>query len=107
MALSFFNANYLVSVISGLTAGFLMNKANPQSNPYVKFFLLPLLVAYVVLKTFNALFPSFGVMARDVSNYVEDRSLSHINSMGFFEVYPVLFAVLIIFVILLYGGHIN
>lgn len=103
----FFSANYLVSVVSGLAGAYLLHKANPEANKAVTFFLLPLLIAFVMIKVMNAIFPNINEKVNDVRNYLEDKTVGQVNDMGYFEIYPILFVTFLIFVILLYTGRLG
>ena len=102
-----FNATYVLSVSSGLLAGYLVNSAEPRTNSVVKFFIVPLVVAYFTLIMLNTLAPWLSAYTRNLSKFVEDNALGQINNMGYIEVFPPLFAILIIFLILLYNGSLG
>ena len=102
-----FSLEYFVSVFSGLMAGYLIHKANPNTNSVIKFFVVHLIIAYFMLVLLNSLVPWMNNFGTDVKNYVEDKTLNQINNMGYMEIFPPLFAVLIIFLVLLYNGNFN
>ena len=96
--------SYLLATICGLVAAYQMNKANPDMNAIVKFFVLPILVIYVVLKFFQFVFPHINKFGSDAVAYVEDKTLGEINEMGYMQIFPMFFAIIIIFFVLLYSG---
>jgi len=95
---------YLVATTAGLTAVYFINRVSPDLNPIVKFFVLPILVIYVALKFLQFVFPHINRFGRESKNYLEMKSLGEINNMGYIQIFPVFFAVLVIFIILLYAG---
>ena len=95
---------YLVSTFCGLLAAYFMNNASPDMNPLVKFFVLPILVIYVVLKILQIIFPHINQFGSDSMRYMKNTTLGEINNMGYIQIFPMFFAVLIIFIILLYSG---
>ncbi len=95
---------YLVATIGGLAAAYMMNKASPEMNPFVKFFVLPILVIYIVLKILQLIFPSINQFGASSMKYLHNKTLGEINGMGYIQIFPMFFAVLIVFIILLYSG---
>jgi len=100
-----FNLEYFISVAAGLTAGFLVHRAEPRTNSVIKFFIVPLTVAYFMLVLINSVMPSLNQYGNDVRMFVENKTLGQINNLGYIEMFPPLFAVLIIFLVLLYNGN--
>jgi hypothetical protein len=99
-----FSLEYLVSVVAGLTAGYTIHRANPRANSVIKFFIAPLTVAYFMLTMLNTLVPWLNAYGERVRIYVENKTLSQINGLGYMEIFPPLFAILIVFMVLLYNG---
>ena len=97
---------YVLATILGLFAAYFMNKASPNLNPVIKFFILPLLVIYIFLKIFQFLFPNLNRFGKNVKRYVQDRGSQEIYTSGYVEIFPPLFAVFILIIIFLYSGFI-
>ena len=100
-----FNLEYFVSVTFGLTAGFLVHRAEPRTNSVIKFFVVPLTVAYFMLILMNSTMPWINQSGHKVRMFIENKTLGQINNLGYIEVFPPLFAILIIFLVLLYNGN--
>lgn len=102
-----FNLTYLISMSAGLMAGYLVNSANPYASKVVAFFIVPLIVAYFVLIMINSLAPWINQYGYNLRSYVEDKSLGAVAGMGYIEIFPPLFAIFIVFIILLYAGNLG
>lgn len=100
-----FSGEYIFSVVCGLTSVYLIERSAPRTHPLIKFFLIPLSVTYLILLVVNTIAPNFNKSTRKFKNYITDRTENNINSMGYIQIFPPLFAILIIFVILLYNRN--
>ena len=96
-----FTLNYVISLIVVLTVCIYLMKSVPTLNP-VLVIVIGVLVAYLVVTGVNFVFPTFTTTSDNVSQYVEYSIYSNFNDLGYLNVWPPLFAVLIIFIILLY-----
>ena len=106
MSLTTFNFEYFVSIGLALSGAFAVEKFAPHINPIIKFFVVPLFIAYITLKFINTLMPKVVLLADKVGAYVEDETLGEINSLGYMQIFPPIFAVFLIFVILIYNRSI-
>ena len=86
--------SYILAIILGLLAAYFLNNAAPTLNPFVKFFIVPFLV----------IFPGINRFGKQVSNYVAENTAQDIHAMSYVEIFPPIFAVFIIIVVLLYSG---
>lgn len=102
-----FSLEYIVSVIVALGAAYTINANRPTFSPALTFFVVPLLVAYVSLKILNFVFPHMNSAGNNTSNYLQYGAMNTISNMGFMEVFPPLFAVLILVIILLYNRNLG
>ena len=102
-----FSGEYVFSVFCGLASAYLIEINAPKTNAIIKFFIIPIFITYLILLVINTIAPSFNESSRKFNAYVKDRSLTNINSLGYIQIFPPLFAVLIIFVILLYNRSFN
>jgi len=96
--------SYILAIIIGLLSAFLINKAAPNLNGFVKFFLVPFLVIYIMLVLFRLIFPGLNKFGKNFKNYVTDNTANDIHAMSYVEIFPPIFAVFIIIVVLLYTG---
>ncbi len=101
-----FNTGYLVSISAALIASYLVNLdiagGSPMTNIIVKFFLVPITVAYVTLLIINMLFPYINQGGRVASSYVTDTVLDRINNTNYMQIFPPIFLVFIMFMVLLF-----
>ena len=100
-----FSGEYVFSVVCGLTSVYLIQRSAPRTHPLIKFFLIPLSITYLILLIVNTIAPNFNESTRKLKNYITDRTENNINSMGYIQIFPPLFAILIIFIILLYNRN--
>jgi mannose/fructose/N-acetylgalactosamine-specific phosphotransferase system component IIC len=103
MAQTRFNLEYVISLAAALGSAYMIQQAAPSASPTIKFFIVPLLVAYLVLTIANVLFPHINATGNRVKAYVENKTLGEINNMGYLQIFPPLFAILIVFIVLLYS----
>ncbi len=101
-----FTLNYVISLIIVLVVCIYLMKSVPTLHP-VLVIVVGLLVAYLVLTGVNFAFPTFTNTSENISQYVEYSLYSSFNDLGYLNVWPPLFAVMIIFIILLYNGTIR
>ena len=101
-----FTLNYIISLVVVLIVCIYLMKSVPTLHP-ILIIVIGLLVAYLVVTGVNFIFPTFTQTSENVSQYVEYSLYSSFNDLGYLNVWPPLFAVLIIFIILLYNGQIR
>lgn len=99
-----FSLTYIVATLTGLLSAYLMHRASPDLNPIIKFFVLPFLVIYVMFMILKFIFPNLGRFGRELKGYVEYKTAQDINDSGYVEIFPPLFAVFLVIVIVLYSG---
>jgi len=100
-----FNSEYIFSVICGLGSAYLIEKKAPGTHPIIKFFFVPILVTWLILMLINTTMPGLTRETRKFNNYVSSKTLDGIDKMQYLQVFPPLFAVLVIFIILLYNRN--
>jgi len=98
------SASYTIAIIIGLLVAYFMNRAVPNLNPFVKFFLIPFLVIYVLLLLFRILFPGLNKAGRKFRDYVSDNASNDIYAMSYVEIFPPILVVFILIIIFLYSG---
>jgi len=101
-----FSLEYFLSIGLAMGSAFAINHMAVETNPIIKFFVVPLLVAYVSLLIFNNLFPKINEIGDRVGAFVENKTLGEINSLGYMQIFPPVFAVFLVFVILIYNRSI-
>jgi hypothetical protein len=101
-----FTLNYVTSLIIVLVVCIYLMKSVPTLHPIIVI-VIGILVAYLVITGINFLFPTFINTSENISQYVEYSLYSSFNDLGYLNVWPPIFAVMIIFIILLYNGQIK
>ena len=66
-----FNLEYFLSIFLALAAGYSVHRMAPSANSIVKFFVIPLIVAYASLTLFNMVLPKLNKYGDLVGDYVE------------------------------------
>ena len=94
-----FGLEYIVSVCSALLTAYIMQQGSPNAPVVVKFLLLPLLSAYLSLRSMNFLFPQLNAIGNMGQNYFDNRVLGMINAANYIEIFP---PMLLIFVLTLF-----
>lgn len=102
-----FSLEYILSVCVGLGAAYMINANQPTFSPVLSFFVVPLLCCYIALRIFNYIFPKMNTVGSNTSSYVSHSLYSGLANMGYMEIFPPLFAVLILVVILLYNRNLG
>lgn len=101
-----FTLSYAISLIIVLSISIYLMKNVPTLHP-VLVIVIGLLVAYLFMTIINYTMPSFASTTSNVSQYMEYSIYSNLNDLGYFNIWPPVFVVLLIFIILLYNGQIK
>ena len=101
-----FTLNYAISVVIIISICVYLIRAVPTLNPAVVV-MIGVFVSYLVIQAINYTMPSFSTTTDNVSQYVQYAMYSNFNDLGYFNVWPPLFVVLIIFIVLLYNGQLR
>jgi len=101
-----FSFEYMVSIIIIIVVCNLLVKSSPQMNSIIVI-LVGLSVGFVSLYVMNNLFPYINQFASNIYQYYVYKFTSNYTSMGYMHIWPPILAVLIIFIILLYGRQIG
>jgi hypothetical protein len=96
--------SYAVSIILGLLAAYIVNFLVPNLNPFIKFFIIPLVVIYIMLMLFRIIFPGINRWGKKMVEYTNNNASSNIYAMSYVEIFPPIFIVFILIIILLYSG---
>lgn len=102
-----FGGTYIASVFMGLCSAYLIHSYAPKTNSVIKFFVIPMLITYLMILFLNSVIPGLNESAKQFGLYITDRSLTNISSMGYIQIFPPLFAVLVIFIVLLYNRQLD
>lgn len=96
--------SYTISIIIGLLVAYIVNYFVPTLNPFIKFFIIPLVVIYVMLMLFRLIFPEINRWGKKMAEYTNNNSASNIYAMSYVEIFPPIFIVFILIIVLLYSG---
>jgi hypothetical protein len=97
-----FSFQYIISLCLATFSSYWIYSIRPQAHPAVTFLMVPLFAAYMSLLVMNSVLPSSGGGAGFGSNlqlFVEDQVYSQINNWEYMQILPPLFAILIIFIV--------
>ena len=101
-----FSFEFAVTTIITLIVVTMMIRSNPDMSSIVVV-VSGLVVAYISLMVVNFLFPQINKVASNVYQYIVYTIMTNFNNLGYLHVWPPIFAVLIIFVVLLYNRKRN
>ena len=104
MAQTTFSLEYIISIIIVMVVVGMIQKRAPKTSIAIKI-IVGLLVAYLSLFILNFALPKLNNVGQSVANYSKNSMYGTINNTGFIQMYPPLFAVLIIFLVMLYSGQ--
>ena len=79
-------------------------KSLPSLHP-VLVIVVGLVIAYLFIILINYIMPSFTTTTSNVSQYMEYSLYSNLNDLGYLNIWPPIFVVLLLFIILLYNGQ--
>lgn len=102
-----FYLNFILVLLAALSTAYALHTSLPNMNGVLKFFILPLAVGYTVLILLNTLLPSVNNVGQSGYNFMEDVVIGSLAGMEYYQIFPPLFAVLIIFMLLSYGAPKN
>ena len=102
-----FSLEYIISVGVALGATYAINANVPAFSPIITFFVIPLLVAFVTLKILNFVFPKINTLGYNTSSYLQYGVMNSLSNMGYMKVFPPLFVMFIIIIILLYNRNLG
>ncbi len=101
-----FTLTYAISLIVVIFVCVILLKSIPSLHP-VLVILVGLITAYLFVIMIRYVMPTFETTASNMSQYVEYSIYSNLNDLGYFNIWPPVFVVLLIFIILLYNGQIR
>ena len=99
-----FSSAYVISVIMALGASYFVNLdiagGSSTTSVLIKFFVVPIVVAFTSLMFLNMLFPAANRGGRVMNEYVNDTIADRINNMNYMQVFPPIFIVFIMFMVM-------
>ena len=106
MATTTFSLEYILSLIIAMVAFYFTGKARKNINVWIKI-LVGLFAGYISLLILNKILPLLNIYGLEAGHYIVSRVDGGINHMNYIFMFPPLFAILIIFIILLYTGRLG
>lgn len=101
MAVNQFNLEYVISVLIALSIAYVLPS---NVNALIRFFLVPIVIAYITITVLNFTTPKLNTYGNKITSYIETKTYGELNSLNYLQVFPPLFAVFILFIVLLYSG---
>lgn len=96
----YFSLEYFISVVISLAVAYTLSD---NVNPIIRFFIVPISIAYLSLMVMNYSMPQINKVGQQVTTYVENRTLGEINSTNYFQIFPPILFVLIFFIVMIYN----
>ena len=101
-----FNSAYVISLIFAMGASYFVNLdvvgGSSTTSILIKFFVVPIVVAYVSLMFLNMLFPYTNRGGRVANEYVSDTIADRINNMNYMQIFPPIFIVFVMFMVMVF-----
>lgn len=98
----YFSLEYFISVVISLAVAYTLSD---NVNPIIRFFIVPISIAYLSLMVMNYSMPQINKVGQQVTTYVENRTLGEINSTNYFQIFPPILFVLIFFIVMIYRNN--
>jgi hypothetical protein len=106
MAETTFSLEYILSLLIALTSYYFINLLAPNSLVWLKIF-AGLFFGYLSLLIFNSVLPSMNKFGYTIYTYMYGKVRTGINYLDYLYIFPPLFVVLIIFIVLLYSRQLG
>ena len=106
MAQTTFSLEYILSLFIAILAYYLVNKSSSNVPLWVAL-LVGLFAGYISLLLFNIALPKLNYYGQEVGSYVISKTYNEMDNMNYFMIFPPLFAILVVFLILLYTGSLG
>jgi hypothetical protein len=100
-----FNLEYIISASLALLSAYLLNAVRPDTHALLKWLLVPLLIAYVMLTLMDWMLPGLNKTGSDIHTYLGNKTLGNINSTSYVEIFPPILALIVIFFVLLLNNN--
>lgn len=100
--------SYFLSLFITLVTIYILHiKYNERLPKIVIYFIIPICVGNSTLFILNNLFAHISDAMNDVSDYMEDKYISTLETTKYYSIFPIFIILFIIFSILLYLGLFN
>lgn len=95
----------IILIITVSTVAIVMTKS--PKTPLIAVIIGGLLIGVVVSVIVSNIIPSISSKLNAYYYYMEDKALNNFNDMGYFQIFPPLLVVVILFFGLLYAGYLG
>ena len=101
-----FTLHYAITLIIVLSVSVYLMKNMPTLHPLI-IIVIGLMIAYLLITMIRLFLPNFTDTTNNVSQYMEYSLYSNLNDLGYFQIWPPILIVLLLFVALLYKGNLK
>ena len=101
-----FTLNYAITLVIVLVVCVYLMKTVPNLHAGIVV-IVGLLTAYLAITFINYFMPTLSDTTENVTQYMEYSIYSNFNDMAYFNIWPPILAVLIIFIVLMYNGKVT
>lgn len=96
------SATFMISFIISLILTYFIYSMYPEANKVILIILVPTFLTFFLYSIMSSIFPTVNEYYERVSDYGTSTVTRNMNSMGFYQIYPPVLFVLLLFVIFLY-----
>ena len=82
----------------------MITRVNTNAPPVLVFFIIPLLVIYILFQILTVILPNLESTGRRVGDYVSSTTMGGVDDTGYLQIFPTLFGVFLLFIVLLAAG---
>lgn len=102
-----FTLAYFLSLTITLISVYVLHILAPNMMNFVKFFIIPITIAFTTLFVLNKLIPTIDKTGDNISDYLEYKLSQNVETTIYYQLFPPLLIVLIILFIMMYLGIFN
>jgi len=99
--------SYFISLTITLISVYCLHILAPNMINIIKFFLIPITITLVTMFLLNKLIPTIDSSGNNISDYIEYKLSKGVDNTIYYQLFPPLLIVLIIFFVLAYLGIFN
>lgn len=99
-----FTLPLFISILCALTVIFLITRVRADAPPIFVYFIIPLLVVYIVFQILNTIVPKAENAGNRIGDYTIASLSGNIADTGYFQIFPSLFGLFFLFLVLLAAG---
>lgn len=100
------NLAFIIAVGFALTSVYYIHTSAPETPAPLKFFVAPLAICYLVIEIMNRVLPNLSLSSIKMQHYMSNRTMDTLSNTGYIQIFPPLFVVLLVVMILFYSSRI-